>query len=171
MSNPSIPDGLVLFGRISGLFGLQGWVKVFSHTRPREAIIGYSPWLVKIGGDWREVEVEDGRAQAKGVVAKLTGYDDCDQAGGLIGAEIALKLSQLPPLKQGEYYWAQLVGLEVINLAGEKFGKVSHLFDTGANDVMVVRNGKERWLPATGKVIREVDFESGLIRVDWDADF
>ena len=171
MSNPSIPDGLVFIGRISGLFGVQGWVKVFSHTRPREAIIGYSPWLVKIGGDWREVEVEDGRAQAKGIVAKLTGYDNRDQASGLIGAEIALKLSQLPPLKQGEYYWAQLVGLEVINLAGEKFGKVSHLFDTGANDVMVVRNGNERWLPVTGKVIREVDFESGLIRVDWDADF
>jgi 16S rRNA processing protein RimM len=63
------------------------------------------------------------------------------------------------------------VGLEVVNLAGKKFGKVSHLFDTGANDVMVVRNGNERWLPATGKVIRAVDFESGLIRVDWDADF
>lgn len=171
MSNPSIPDGLVLFGRISGLFGVQGWVKVFSHTRPREAIIGYSPWLVKIGGDWHEVEVEEGRVQAKGVVAKLVGYDDRDQASGLTGAEIALKLTQLPPLKQGEYYWAQLVGLEVINLAGEKFGKVSYLFDTGANDVMVVRNGNERWLPATGKVIREVDFESGLIRVDWDADF
>lgn len=171
MSNPSTPDGLVLFGRISGLFGVQGWVKVFSHTRPREAIVGYSPWLIKIGGDWREVEVETGRAQAKGVVAKLIGYNDRDQASGLIGAEIALKQSQLPPLKPGEYYWAQLVGLEVINLAGEKFGKVSHLLDTGANDVMVVRNGIERWLPATGKVIREVDFVSGLIRVDWDADF
>ena len=171
MSNPSIPDGLVLFGRISGLFGVQGWVKVFSYTRPREAIVGYSPWLVKIGGDWREVGVDNGRAQAKGVVAKLAGYDDRDQASGLIGAEIALKLTQLPPLKQGEYYWAQLVGLEVVNLAGKKLGKVSHLFDTGANDVMVVRNGNERWLPATGKVIRAVDFESGLIRVDWDADF
>jgi 16S rRNA processing protein RimM len=171
MSNPSTPDGLVLFGRISGLFGVQGWVKVFSYTRPREAILSYSPWLVKIGGDWREVGVDNGRAQAKGVVVKLAGYDDRDQASGLIGAEIALKLTQLPPLKPGEYYWAQLVGLEVVNLAGKKFGKVSHLFDTGANDVMVVRNGNERWLPATGKVIRAVDFESGLIRVDWDADF
>lgn len=171
MTNPSRPDGLVLFGRISGHFGVQGWVKVFSHARPREAIIGYSPWLVKIAGEWREVDVVEGRAQGKGVVAKLKGVDDRDAASRLIGAEIALRLSQLPPLKKGEYYWAQLVGIEVVNLAGEKFGKVSHLFDTGANDVMVVRNGRERWLPATPPVIREVDLEAGIIRVDWDADF
>lgn len=171
MANPSPADGLVQFGRISGLFGIQGWVKVFSHARPREAIIGYSPWLVKLGGEWREVKVEEGRAQGKGVVAKLAGYDDRDQAIQLVGAEIAIRLSQLPSLKPGEYYWAQLVGLEVVNLAGQRFGKVDHLFDTGANDVMVVRNGQERWLPATAKVIREVDLEAGVIRVDWDADF
>ncbi len=171
MTNPSRPDGLVLFGRISGLFGVQGWVKVFSHARPREAIIGYSPWLVKIGNDWREITVEEGRAQGKGVVAKLKGYDDRDAAGGLVGAEIAVRSSQLPPLKKGEYYWAQLVGLEVVNLAGDRFGKVSHLFDTGANDVMVVSNGRERWLPVTAQVVREVDLDAGVIRVDWDADF
>ena len=171
MTDPSRPDGLVLFGRISGIFGVQGWVKVFSHARPREAIIGYSPWLVKIGGDWREIAVEEGRAQGKGVVAKLKGFDDRDAAGGLVGADIAIRLAQLPPLKKGEYYWEQLVGLEVVNLAGEKFGKLSHLFDTGANDVMVVRDGRERLLPATAQVIREVDLEAGVIRVDWDADF
>ncbi|MHB8623527.1 MAG: ribosome maturation factor RimM [Sulfuricaulis sp.] len=171
MTKPSGTDGLVLFGRISGLFGVQGWVKVFSHARPREAIIGYSPWLVKISGDWREIIVEEGRAQGKGVVAKLAGVDDRDQASGLIGAEIAVKLAQLAPLKKGEYYWAQLVGLEVINLAGQGFGKVSHLFDSGANDVLVIRNGRERWLPATANVIREVNLEAGVIRVDWDADF
>lgn len=171
MAHPSRSDGLVHFGRISGLFGVQGWVKVFSHARPREAIIGYSPWLVQRGGEWREMKVEEGRAQGKGVVAKLAGVNDRDQAGGLIGAEIAIRLAQLPPLKQGEYYWAQLVGLEVVNLAGQSFGKVDHLFDTGANDVLVVHNGRERWLPVTANVIREVDLEAGVIRVDWDADF
>ena len=171
MTNPSRSDGLVHFGRISGLFGVQGWVKVFSHARPREAIIGYSPWLVKLGGVWREVKVEEGRAQGKGVVAKLAGVDDRDQATRFVGAEIAIRLSQLPPLEKGEYYWAQLVGLEVVNLAGQSFGKVDRLFDTGANDVMVVRNGSERWVPATAGVIREVNLEAGVIRVDWDADF
>lgn len=171
MTNPSRPDGLVHFGRITGLFGVQGWIKVFSHARPRESIVGYSPWLVKTAGDWREFKVEDGRAQGKGVVAKLAGVDDRDRASELIGADIALKFSQLPPPSKGEYYWAQLVGLEVVNLAGERLGKVDSLFETGANDVIVVRNGRERLLPATANVIREVDLEAGLIRVEWDADF
>lgn len=170
MTNPSRPDGLVHFGRITGLFGVQGWVKIFSHARPREAIVEFSPWLVKTGGDWREFEVEDGRAQGKGVVVKLAGVDDRDQASQLIGADIAIRFSQLPPLSKGEYYWAQLVGLEVVNLAGQRLGKVDHLFETGANDVLVVRNGKERWLPVTPNVIREVDLEAGLVRVEWDAD-
>jgi 16S rRNA processing protein RimM len=171
MTDPSRPDGLVHFGRITGLFGVQGWVKVFSHARPRETIIDYSPWLVKTTEGWREMVVEDGRAQGKGVVVKLAGVDDRDQASQLIGADIEIKLSQLPPPSKGEYYWAQLVGLEVVTLAGQSLGKVDHLVDTGANDVLVVRNGKERWLPATASVIRKVDLEAGVIRVDWDADF
>lgn len=171
MTNPSRPDGLVYFGRITGLFGVQGWVKIFSYARPREAIIDYSPWLVKTGEDWREMAVEDGRAQGKGVVVKLAGVDDRDQASQMIGADIAIKFSQLPPPSKGEYYWAQLVGLEVVNLAGQTLGKVDSLFETGANDVLVLRNGKERWLPATANVIREVDLEAGVIRVDWDAEF
>ncbi|MCR4347433.1 MAG: ribosome maturation factor RimM [Sulfuricaulis sp.] len=171
MADPSRPDGLVHFGRITGLFGVQGWVKVFSHARPRESIIDYSPWLVKTAGDWRELVVEEGRAQGKGVVAKLAGVDDRDQASQLIGADIEIKFSQLPPLLKGEYYWTQLVGLEVVNLAGERLGKVDHLVETGANDVLVVLNGKERWLPVTAKVIRGVDLEAGVIRVDWEADF
>jgi len=171
MTNPSRPDGLVTFGRITGLFGVQGWVKIFSHARPREAIVEFSPWLVETGGDWREFEVEEGRAQGKGVVVKLAGVDDRNQASPLIGADIAVRFSQLPPLSKGEYYWVQLVGLEVVNLAGQRLGKVDHLLETGANDVLVVRNGKEHWLPVTSNVIREVDLEAGRIRVEWDADF
>ena len=171
MSHPSCPDGLVTFGRISGLFGVQGWVKVFSHARPRESIVEFSPWLVSIDGAWREFEVEDGRAQGKGVVVKFVGVDNRDQASPLIGADIAIKFSQLPPLSKGEYYWAQLVGLEVVNLAGQRLGKVDHLLETGANDVLVVSNGKEHWLPATSNVIREVDLDAGRIRVEWDADY
>ena len=159
------------FGRIAGVLGVRGWVKVFSYTRPREAIIDYSPWLIKVGAKWREVIVEEGRAQGKGIVVKLAGFDDRDQAGSLIGADIAVKISRLPPLKNGEYYWSQLVGLEVVNLDGQSFGKVSRLVETGANDVIVVQNGRERWLPVTAQVIREVDLAAGLIRVDWDADF
>lgn len=171
MANPSPSDGLVQFGRIAGVLGVKGWVKIFSYTRPREAIIDYSPWQIKVGAHWREVVVEEGRAQGKGIVVKLTGVDDRDQASSLVGADIAVKIASLPPLKNGEYYWSQLLGLRVVNLAGDEFGKVSHLVETGANDVIVVQNGRERWLPVTAQVIREVDLVAGVIRVDWDADF
>jgi 16S rRNA processing protein RimM len=171
MTDPSCPDGFVLFGRINGHFGVQGWVKVFSYTQPREAILGYSPWLVKTGSDWREITPAEGRVQGKGIVVRLTGVNDHDKASEFIGTDIAVRRSQLPPLKPGEYYWAQLIGLEVVNLVGERFGKVIHLLDTGANDVMVVRNGRERLLPVTPNVMCEVDIVAGVIRVDWDADF
>lgn len=171
MTNPSRPDGLVQFGRISGLFGVQGWLKIFSHARPREAIVDFSPWWVCRDGDWREYAVEDGRAHGKGVVVKLAGVDDRDKASELIGGEIAIPLAQLPPLAKGEYYWAQLVGLEVVTLAGQRLGTVDHLFETGANDVLVVRNGKEHWLPVTPEVIRAVDLDAGRVRVDWDPEF
>lgn len=171
MTNPSRLDGLVSLGRIAGLLGVQGWVKVFSYARPRESILSYTSWLVQLSGAWCELTVTAGRVQGKSIVVKLNGYDDREQASRLIGAEIALRAEQMPALKQGEYYWAQLEGLKVVNLSGQELGTVDHLLETGANDVMVVRNGQERLIPAAAQVIREVDLAAGLIRVDWDADF
>jgi 16S rRNA processing protein RimM len=159
-------------GKIVGLYGLRGWVKVFSHTRPKEAILTYRPWLVQLQGDWQELNVAEGRVQGKGLAARFEGYTDRDQAAALVGAEIALTLAQLPAAGKGEHYWAQLEGLKVINLEGEELGTVSHLFETGANDVLVVHLGKrERLIPYTKHVVREVDLDSGVIRVDWDAEF
>lgn len=171
MTDPSRPDGLVVLGRIDGLFGILGWVKVYSYTRPREKILTYTPWLVGTPDGWREIAVEQGRVQGKGIVAKFTGYDDRDQASRLIGIEVGCLSTQLPPVKKGEFYWAQLEGLKVVNLSGQELGVVSRLIETGANDVIVVRNGRERWIPATPGVLQDVDLAAGLIRVDWDADF
>lgn len=172
MADPSkTNDGLVLVGRIAGLYGVRGWLKVYSYTREREDILRYTPWLIDTGGGWKEVAVVDGRMQGPGVVAQLAGYADREAAGALIGSDIAIRVEQLPPLKPGEYYWAQLEGLKVVNLQGIELGQVVRLFETGANDVMVVAGERERLIPYIGDVIKEVDVGSGLIRVDWDADF
>ena len=171
MASPSRPDGLVGLGRIDGLFGVRGWVKVYSYTRPREKILTYVPWFVSTPEGWQQMVVEEGRVQGKGIVAKLAGIDDRDQASRLVGAEIGCEATQMSPLKQGEFYWAQLEGLKVVNLSGQELGVVSHLIETGANDVIVVRNGRERCIPATPGVLQDVDLAAGLIRVDWDADF
>jgi len=161
-----VPD-LVTVGQVAGLFGVHGWVKVYSYTRPREAILKYNPWQVRTPSGWRSFALETGHAHGKGIVARLEGVSDRDQARHLIGAEIAVRSEQLPAPKAGEYYWTQLEGLRVINLLGQELGTVSHLFETGGNDVMVVQGERERLIPFTAQVIRRVDLVQGEIRVDW----
>jgi 16S rRNA processing protein RimM len=164
------PDRRVAVGRVAGLFGVRGWVKVYSYTRPREAILNYRPWLIEHDGAWREFGVADGRVHGRGIVAQLDGCTDRDAMAPLVGAEIAVLVSQLPEVGKNEYYWAELEGLRVVNLGGDELGQVSHLFETGANDVMVVRGERERLIPFDRGVVRRVDRKDGVIHVDWDAD-
>lgn len=168
---PSAPDDPITLGRIVGLFGVRGWVRVHSYTRPPQAILHYQRWRVRLPSGWRWLEVEEGRTHGKGVVVRLAGYVERDQAADLVGAEIAVALAELPALEPGEYYWAELEGCEVVDLQGVVLGKVSHLFETGANDVMVVVGERERLIPFIRDVIRRVDLDAGRITVDWDADF
>lgn len=164
--------GLVIVGRVSGLFGVRGWLKIYSYTEPRENIVEYRPWLLNTGGQWRTIEVESGRAHGKGVVVKFVGYDDRDAAALLVGHDIAVTRGQLGEPDAGEYYWADLEGLKVITLEGVDLGVVDHLFATGANDVVVVRGERERLLPfVRGDVIRNIDLRRGVMEVDWDPEF
>ena len=170
-------DEKIFVGKISGLHGVKGWVKVFSDTDPRDGIIKYSSWFLQLpsanAGQWREIKVEGGRRQAKTVIAKLEGYDDRDEAMQLIGARIAISLDQLKSLKKDEYYWRDLIGLRVVNQQDVELGVVDRLFETGANDVLVVKDEtQERLVPWTlGHAVLEVDMEQGVISVDWDENF
>jgi 16S rRNA processing protein RimM len=168
MTRPPAPETRVIVGRVAGLYGVRGWVKVRSDTRPREGILNYNPWRMKLGGEWKEMRLAEGRAHGEGIIARLEGYTDRDRAGELIGAEIAVDRAQLPPARPGEYYWSDLVGLRVLTLDGTELGTVDHLLETGANDVLVVQGERERLLPWIGSVVREVDLGAGVIRVDWD---
>lgn len=162
----------IVLGQINGLHGVKGWVKVFSHTEPRENILTYKTWYLKRGDAWQPWEIVAGRRQGKTVVAQLQGIDDRDKAAALLGTEIAIKRDQLPPTEADEYYWTDLEGLTVRNLEGEELGTVSHLFATGANDVMVVQGERERMIPfIQGDYIKSVDLETGIIEVDWDSEF
>lgn len=170
-SGRDVADDVVILGRISGIYGVQGWVKVYSETRVREDILGYDRWLVRRPGGWQETKLIDGRMQGEGVIARLEGVNDRDAARGLIGAEIAVQRRELPPAESGEYYWSDLEGLKVVNLDGVELGTVSHLFATGANDVLVVVGERERLIPFTRGAVKEVDLQARTLRVDWDADF
>ena len=166
-------DKPVLLGKIVGLFGVDGWVKVESYTEPRVRIFKYQPWFVKLAGGETEIASVQGRAHGKGLVAALPQVEDRDAALAWIGAEIWVRRSALPRPKRGEYYWIDLEGLDVVTADGVALGKVSHLFSTGANDVAVVRDGeRERLIPFVLKqFVKEVDLDSGRITVDWDPDF
>ena len=164
------PEPVVL-GRISGLFGVRGWVKVFSYTEPREAVLDYDRWLLSGKNGWQEATVAEGQRHGKTVIVRINGYDDRDQAAGLIGTEIGVPRDELPETDSDHYYWSDLEGLCVVHRDGTELGKVDHLLETGANDVMVVKGETERLVPfVMDKVVLGVDLAKGEIRVDWEWD-
>jgi len=164
----------VLVGRIVGLYGVQGWLKIESWTEPRTRIFDYQPWLLGAApGEMSEVAGVHGRPQGKGLICHLPGVDDRDAAAALVGQDIHVAREQLPPAGKDEYYWVDLEGLEVVTTEGVVLGRVSHLFATGANDVVVVRDGeRERLIPfVQGVYVRSVDLSGGRMVVDWDPEF
>ncbi len=165
---------LIQVGRISGLHGVKGWVKIFSYTEPREGVLKYTPWRIKVAGQWHPFKLKAGRAQGKGVVAHIEGFDDRDVAATLMNCDIAILREQLPAAKKGEYYWLDLEGLAVINAEGVSLGRVKKVMPTGANDVLVVEgvNGEELLIPFVKEVyVLDVDLESRSITVDWQLDY
>jgi 16S rRNA processing protein RimM len=158
-------------GRISGLFGVKGWVKVFSYTQPREAILEYDRWYLKRPGEWQAAAVSEGKRHGKSVIAQLEGVDDRDAAATLVDCDIAVDREAMPDANDGSYYWADLEGLKVVRRDGTELGQVAYLMETGANDVLVVQGEHERLIPfVTEKVILDVDLAKGVISVDWDWD-
>jgi 16S rRNA processing protein RimM len=175
MTAPAANDdgaaGRVIIGRISGVYGVTGWVKVFSYTRPKENIFNYSPWLIGSRGVWRERALLECRVHGKGLLARLDGVPDREAARAVMGSDIAVSRSQLPPLPEGEYYWCDLIGRKVVNLEGEELGEVTEIQETGANDVLVVEGRRRHLIPVVmERVIRKVDLAGDRILVDWDAD-
>ncbi len=163
----------ILVGRFVGAFGVRGEVKLESFTDPKKAILRYRPWILRDAqGRERELADSQGRETAKGVVVTLAEVQDRDAAEALRGTEVWVSRESLPPPQAGEYYWVDLEGLRVLNLDGVDFGVVSHLFSTGANDVVAVQGERERLIPfVMPEYITAIDFDTRTITVDWDADF
>ncbi len=180
-------DDILTFGKISGVFGVKGWVKIFSHTSPRQQILKYSPLYLRKknatgkgreGRDsWQAIKVLKGHKQGKAVVAQLEGVDDRDQAFSMIGIEIGIKRDQLPKLSNNNFYWTDLEGVSVFTIDDEELGVVDWVFSTGSNDVLVVKcisgeKGKEYMVPwIKDDVIKSVDLDESRIVVDWDPGF
>ncbi len=173
---------MVVLGRVSGVYGVKGWLKIYSYTSPVEAIVNYSHWYMRLANkqsDWKQIELLHGKRHAKTVIAQLQGCDDRNVAQLYTGYEIAICASQLEQLNGiDEFYWRDLVGLKVVNRQDITLGVVKGLMETGANDVLVVHNksldgkDKEHLIPWSFEhVIVSVNLEAALIEVDWQEDW
>jgi 16S rRNA processing protein RimM len=162
----------VVLGRVSGVFGIRGWVKVFSYTDPREGILDYRDCLLARDDRWVPATIVEGQRHGKGIILRLQGVDDREAAAALIGTDIAVPRDRLPEPEDGSFYWADLEGLEVRHVDGSVLGRVDHLLETGANDVLVVRKGiNDVLIPfVVDSVVKNVDLRSGVIEVDWEWD-
>lgn len=168
----------VVLGKLTSPYGVKGWLKVYSYTNPMDGILDYPEWRLRLDGKVSTHRIRQGRRQGKGLVASLEGVTSRELAEQWAGAEILLSKEALPSLAEGEYYWYQLEGLRVVTRDNVDLGRVSYLFETGANDVLVVKgdaaaiDDKERLLPyLPGQVVLEVDLDAVRMTVDWDPDF
>jgi len=169
-------DTHVIVGRISGVYGVKGWVRIYSFTRPTDGIFRYRPWYLRQenqdGDENKAYEIAENRRHGKGLIALLGGIDDRDAAEKLVGADILVDRDLFVDIDQGEYYWTDLIGMRVVTPDGLELGVVESLLETGANDVLVLESDKRRLVPfLVGSVIREVDTEGRKIVADWDPDF
>lgn len=169
----------VLLGCIGAPYGIKGWVKITTYTESPTSIFDYSPWQLVANGKVQDVEVAQWRQHGKGVIARFKHIEDRDDAARLTGQEIYVNEEQLADLGDDDFYWRELIGMEVKNVKGYHFGHVDALMETGSNDVLQVkanaRDGfgkKERLIPLVdGDVIKNIDRETRLIEVDWEPDF
>jgi 16S rRNA processing protein RimM len=164
---------IVILGRIGAPFGVKGWAHAYAFNSLDNNLLNYKVWQLQINGNWKAFPVLEAKLHGKGCVAHLTGCDTRDSAERLTNIEIGIPREDLPALPANEYYWADLIGMEVITEEGILLGQVDSLFETGANDVMVVKNGaREHLLPyVPEEYILNVDLQNRQIRVHWDPEF
>ena len=166
-------------GKLGSTYGIRGWLRVYSSTEYAESIFDYQPWFLKIKGQWQPTELESWKHHNHELIAKLKNVNDRETAQSLANVEIGVDLSVFPQLEEGDYYWHDLIGCDVVNLEGYAMGTVTEMMETGSNDVLVVRaNSKdafgkqERLIPFLyEQVVKRVDLTTKVIEVDWDAGF
>jgi len=161
-------SALIELGTVGAPFGVRGWVKLRSYTDPPDRLLEHRNLLLNVGGGWKLYSVEaSGRSGAQ-LTVKLAGVSGRGEASALRGAGISVPRSELPPRGPRDYYRADLVGFEVVNLAGMRLGRLEHFVEVPAHAIMVVRGAREVWVPAVPQYLRRVDLQARRVVVDWD---
>jgi 16S rRNA processing protein RimM len=162
------PSSLIELGIVGAPFGVRGWVKLRSYTEPPDRLLEHRSIQLRLGGVWQVFRIEASGRSAGQLTVKLAGVKDRDEAQKLRGAPVGVLRSELPPRESSDYYRADLIGCEVVNLSGVRLGVVQHFVEIPAHALMVVRGEREYWVPAVAQHLRRVDLEARRIIVDWD---
>ena len=162
-------SALIQLGFVGAPFGVRGWIKLRSHTDPPERLLDHRSLRIGRGSVWRDYRVEARGRSGGALTVKLAGVEDRDQAQALRGAEVCVPRSELPPRDDKDFYRADLIGCEVVNLEGLGLGVVEHFLETPAQVLMVVRGTQEYWIPAVPQHLRRVDLQQRRVVVDWSA--
>lgn len=162
---------MVVMGRVSAPHGIKGWIKVQPFTQKMDGLLGYPEWWLARDGEWRQHRIAESAVHGTLVLARVEGCSDREAAAALKGAEVAIPRRLLPENREGEYYWSDLLGIEVLNRRGERLGRVAKVLETGANNVLVLEGEKERLVPFVDNVILNVDLARGCLSVDWELDY
>jgi 16S rRNA processing protein RimM len=178
------PDDAVEVGAIVDAYGLKGWVKVAAHAEAGhggDALLSAKHWWLLKGRERKSAAVPQSKLHGDSVVAHLGGLVDRDAALALRGYRVHIRRSDFPALGADEYYWVDLLGLDVVNEAGVALGQVVDMIDTGAHSVLRIeypttaKDGREakgeRLIPFVGVYVKTVDRAAKQIVVDWEADY
>ncbi|WP_229800224.1 ribosome maturation factor RimM [Vogesella alkaliphila] len=165
-------DDLAIMGFVRGAFGVRGWIKVHADTQFADSLFDYPVWWIGKENDWKPFTFKDGAVQPKNLVAQLEEVTGREQAEAMRGLKVAVPKAELPPAEEGEYYWSDLIGMDVINAEGLCLGKVVDLMETGANDVLVISGEHGQILiPFVAAYVGDVDTQSKQIKVEWGLDY
>ncbi len=162
-------SALIQLGFVGAPFGVRGWVKLRSHTDPAERLLEHRSLTIGQGSDWQNYRIEASGRSGGALTVKLAGVEDRDQAQALRGAQVCVLRSELPQRDDKDFYRADLIGCEVVNLEGLGLGTVQHFIETPAQVLMVVRGTQEYWIPAVPLHLRRVELQARRVTVDWNA--
>ena len=163
-------SALIQLGFVGAPFGVRGWIKLRSHTDPPERLLDHRNLRIGQGSVWQVYRIEASGRSGGALTVKLAGVEDRDQAQALRGAQVCVPRNELPQRDDKDFYRADLIGCEVVNLDGIALGQVQHFIETPAQVLMVVRGTQEFWIPAVPSHLRRVDLQARRVVVDWSAD-
>jgi 16S rRNA processing protein RimM len=161
-------SALIELGVVGAPFGVRGWVKLRSFTDPPDRLLQHRSVQLGLGDSWTVYKIEASGRSGGQLTAKLSGVENRDQASSLRGAQVCVPRGELPQRDAKDFYRADLIGCEVVNLLGVSLGKVQHFVETPAQVLMVVRGDQEYWVPAVPQHLRRVDLQARQVVVDWD---